>query len=482
MRVAIRVDAAARMGLGHLQRCLSLARALDRVGAEVVFVTLPVDVDSVGRIRAQGFVAHALDGADDAAETVAALQARPPDWVVADHYDLDAGWHAAVAGALGARICAIDDLADRRLGAGLLVNHNPGASRNQYGGLLPEGAAVLAGPRFALLGPAYADAARYVPADTVSSIGIFMGGGDANAVLLAALRGCREVAGFGGPIEVATTTGNRGLADLQAACAAMPPTTLAIDLPDLAAFFAGHGLQLGAGGGAALERCCIGAPSVVTAWVANQRSGTAALAAQGAVLQAAPDAASLGEAVRSLLADAVLRRALSARARHLVDGLGALRVALALASERLSLRPARPDDAHHALAWRNDPRTLRHSRNPAPIALPDHLRWWDAVLADPQRRLFIASVGPVDVGTLRLDRRGSEAEISIYLDPALTGVGLGAAVLRAGQAWCAGRPRPLPIDRLVAEIDAANAASVSAFSATGFRQAADRLWHWDLPA
>ena len=42
-RVAIRVDASAAIGTGHLKRCLSLAQALIEAGADVRFVCRELD-------------------------------------------------------------------------------------------------------------------------------------------------------------------------------------------------------------------------------------------------------------------------------------------------------------------------------------------------------------------------------------------------------------------------------------------------------
>ena len=42
-RIAIRVDASAAIGTGHLKRCLSLAQALAETGAEVRFVCRRID-------------------------------------------------------------------------------------------------------------------------------------------------------------------------------------------------------------------------------------------------------------------------------------------------------------------------------------------------------------------------------------------------------------------------------------------------------
>ena len=114
MRIALRTDASRRIGTGHLRRCLSLADALRREGAQVHFVCR--DHDEISRIASEagdvlwlpaapgyeprpGDPAHA-DWAEcpwqqDADESIAALRDVKPDWVLVDHYAFDARWHGS---------------------------------------------------------------------------------------------------------------------------------------------------------------------------------------------------------------------------------------------------------------------------------------------------------------------------------------------------------------------------------------------------
>lgn len=503
-RVALRADASPLSGLGHLKRCISLALALREVGADVRIVTRPLGVQTRTMTREAGIenlmlpapagafasadaVPHAhwagVGWAQDAAETCQALAPWAPHCVVVDHYAFDARWHRQVAGALGARIAAIDDLADRPLDVHCLIDHNLSPDhREKYRDRIGPQTLVLGGPRFALLGPAYAAMQPLHIEDAVRSIGIFMGGVDAADLTRLALRACREHAGFAGPVEIVATAANPHLAALTECAAQWPGTTVVCDLPDLAGFFSRHGLQIGAGGGAAWERCCAGAPTLALMGAANQQAVLPALAELGAVATFDPgrpmSAETLGRAVAALLADPARRRRLAGCARSLVDGRGAHRAALALAAPSLSLREAVASDAQRTFAWRNDPATRRFSRDAGALTPGGHRDWWQKTLLDPRRKLFIAHLGRHDVGVLRLDVTGEEAEISIYLDPALTGLALGQTVLRAGQRWAQQTGTP-SLKRLVAHILPGNDASEKVFAKVGFTPHGER-WVWNV--
>lgn len=452
MRVVIRTDASAAIGLGHVQRCVALAHALGQAGSGVEFVTRDLGVAAGARIRAAGFTAHELPAPagwfavqppahagwagvpweQDARETAKA--AGRPDWVVVDHYAFDERWHRAVKAACGARIVAIDDLADRPLASDLLIDHTYAEDhRRKYAGRVVEGTPILGGPRYALLGPAYAGAPRHECRAELGSIGIFMGGTDSGRRTLVALDGCRA-AGFAGPIEVVATQGNPHLAELRRRVGADANATLTLDLPDLSAFFARHDLQVGAGGGATWERCCIGAPTLAMAVAQNQHAVLEPLLALGVLRACEPEAADIARNVRELMADPEGLRAMARRAGKLVDGRGAQRVAMRLAAATLRVRPAGTADSELMYRWRNDPATRAMSRDHDAIGHDEHERWLASALADPRRLLLVGEVGRTPVGVIRFDgREASEVEVSLYLDPALHGLGLGSALLRAGE-------------------------------------------------
>ena len=350
MKVAFRVDASADIGTGHVRRSLSLALKLRALGGDVRFVTRSLGVDSVGMIAGEGFEGSALLGPPsgvftpdpdvphsawaqvswerDSAETIEALADFAPDWVVMDSYAFDAKWQDAVRAALHCLIAQIEDMADRRFACDLLIDHNyAGDHAAKYAGCLPDGARLLGGPRYALLGPAFADAPRYEFDETVRSVGVFMGGDDAGGFSGAVLDALDAI-GFAGDIEVVATSSYVHLADLRERIAARANTKFSLDLPNLAAFFARHDLQVGAGGGASWERCCIGVPTLLVVVAENQRSVAPQLAADGIVaLAETPDAATLAAQLAELVANPHRRADLAKRARILVDGRGAERVA-----------------------------------------------------------------------------------------------------------------------------------------------------------
>ncbi len=356
MKVVVRADASQEIGTGHVRRMAALAETLVERGAEVRFVWRNLGLD-VGQMLPDqcwglpplpepagpapaGSHGHAgwggVEQQQDAAETLGAIADFGADWIVIDHYAFEAGWHDAVREGSGGRILVIDDLADRPLSADLVVDHNYHPDHAaKYASVNLRGAPILAGPNYAMLAAVYAKAPRYRFRPMVHSVGVFMGGVDVADLSGLALEAVAS-AGLDCPIEIVTTRANPNLDRLEAAVAQRADTRLALDLPNLADFFARHDLQIGAGGGALWERLCIGVPTVAFIAAENQRESVPHLAAIGALAMVdglgtrEAACASAAAELASLAGSPERRMAMTCRAAAMVDGRGCIRIAEAL--------------------------------------------------------------------------------------------------------------------------------------------------------
>lgn len=145
--VALLVDAGQGAGFGHLRRQLVLARALEGLGARVVF-GLP-DPDAIPWPDARIPSPFRWSPGERAPEA---------DAVVVDSYRADPPSPG------GPAVAVMDDLGERPVEADLVINHNA------YGDLCDYSAyrarRVLAGPRYAMVGQEFT-ALRGRPGDAV---------------------------------------------------------------------------------------------------------------------------------------------------------------------------------------------------------------------------------------------------------------------------------------------------------------------------
>lgn len=485
--IVFRTDAGLHIGSGHVMRCLSLAAALRELGGRSHFVCRAHDGHLGALVEAQGHALHLLprgaasatdwlgiDWESDSAQTLQAIDGLRPDWLVVDHYGLDARWEQRVGAAAG-RCLAIDDLADRLHDVTLLLDQNLQSHPGRYAGRLGARTRTLLGPRYALLRPEFARLRAGRPAARANGLRrvlAFAGGIDATDLLPKAVRAWKQLATAARPrLDLVIGADSPNLARLRVLCSEEAGCTLHVQTDEMARLIAASDLMITAGGSVNWERCCLGVPALVCSTADNQRGNLRELARSRTAIGLG-DARQLDEPTLTtwlarLGSRPRLLQRMGERAARLVDGLGARRVALAMLSPGLRLRRATPADARPAWAWRNAESTRRHFTDPRPVELDAHLTWWNATLADPLRVLLVAEVGGSAVGVLRLDRQGDAAVVSIYLDPALTGIGLGTQLLSAARRWVAGELAP--VRRLLALILPANLASARAFAEAGFR-------------
>lgn len=473
-RVAIRADASVAIGSGHLKRSLALARALRGCGAQVHFVCAGLDGTAARLMAGEPFSVSWIDGgtaAQDAEQTWAAIAGLECAWIVVDHYGLDAAWHEALRMRAPWKLAAVDDLHDRPLSVDLLLDGNDPDARVNYRPVLRRPAKVLAGPMFALLDPAYAHAPAYVPRGDVRSVGIFMGTTDPSGACVEALGACVD-AGFAGDIEVVCSTAAPRFAELARVCEQRPRTTLVRSLARLDEFFVRHDLQIGAGGSASWERCCLGTPSILCLVAANQLSILPRLEAAGAAFWAKPQDGSLragiAAALKSVLRDPACLATMSSNARALVDGRGSLRAAailMLLAGAPFAARHATPDDEELLLHWANEPEVRRQAFSTAPIDAQTHGRWFQARLRNPDCTIHVVEApGGLAAGYVKLERQEGAWEIGYSLDASFRGLGIAANLLQTVLREH-GTPRPLR-----ARVKPGNTPSLAVFRRLGFRE------------
>jgi UDP-2,4-diacetamido-2,4,6-trideoxy-beta-L-altropyranose hydrolase len=242
-------------------------------------------------------------------------------------------------------ILAIDDLANRRHDADLLLDQNYAEdAEGRYAALLPPFAVRLLGPRYALLCPEYALERRSRrPRDGhVRRVLVFFGGSDQDDLTGLALAVLEDPALAHLHLDLVIGANNPNRDRLMDRAAARPGTSLHGPRPHLADLMSAADLAIGAGGATTWERCCLGLPGLVVSIAENQRPACMALAAAGVIHYLGHadqvDAVVLRTAIGQLMADPVRSDAMSRAGLDLVDGCGTKRVARAMHEETIGTR------------------------------------------------------------------------------------------------------------------------------------------------
>ncbi|MFZ1743481.1 MAG: UDP-2,4-diacetamido-2,4,6-trideoxy-beta-L-altropyranose hydrolase [Pontixanthobacter sp.] len=491
MKIAIRVDASTQIGTGHFMRCLTLGDALKQRGAQIRFVSLhlpehlqdmvaakghqfmPLDSSAIEEIPGDLVHSHWLGTSQhlDAQESIQALSDHTWDWLVVDHYALDARWESALRQTAKA-ILVIDDIADRVHDCDALLDQNLYADmQTRYDGKVPVHSQLLLGPRYALLRDEFRKLHERVNprTGTVKQILVFFGGMDINNYTCLALKALAEIAVEGLHVNVVIGEQHPHRTEIETTCVAQGYVCHA-QTSRMAELMAAADLAIGAGGSAAWERCCLGLPTLSLCIARNQRKQIADAAEAGLLYAPTSNDDLVGllkNHIKALLENAPLLKLISNNAMKAVDGRGVMRVADTLGVRVIEIRTANQNDSSKLFEWRNHTTIRSVSRNSGPIKWENHQAWFTAVLADKDRVLLIGHIGDEQVGVVRFDKEGEVAEVSIYLVPESGFAGQGCSLLLSAEQWL--RVNRPDIKRIRANVLSENEPSQRLFLGASYR-------------
>lgn len=351
MRIAVRTDASHQIGIGHFMRCLTLADALKQRRAEIRFVSRNLPKYLRGMVETRGYELIMLDSrasetitADlphahwlgtsqdvDAQGTIRAISDQTWDWLVVDHYALDARWESALRQSTR-NILVIDDLADRQHDCDILLDQNYFVDAlTRYDCLTSKDCGMLLGPGFALLRNEFARArARLRKRDgKIRRILVFFGGSDLGNETLRALQVLQKINHSGIAIDVVIGPQNLYRNEVEAFAASMEDVATHYNVPNMAELIAGADLYIGAAGTTTWERCCLGLPSQVITVASNQVQATRDLESLGVLTYLGESCSVTAEQVTTAVTDCILSPLRmveqSEKCLALVDGRGASR-------------------------------------------------------------------------------------------------------------------------------------------------------------
>ncbi len=299
MKVVIRADASLQMGTGHIMRCLTLAEALKKQGAEIEFICRAHEGNLIERIEQQGFKTYVFplsqnavidDGLyglyglkwlgssqeEDAALCLPILEKIKPDWLIVDHYSLDQTWQSVLAECFS-KLMVIDDLANRKHQCDVLLDQTYGRKESDYAGLVPKRSQLLLGSEYALLRPEFAEWREYSLRRRIKpsfkKLLITMGGVDADNVtgkLLEILKDSSLPQELEIDVVMGATAPHLKSVQQQAELLAYK-TNVMVNVSNMAEIMANADLAIGAAGATTWERCCLGLPTIQIVIAKNQR-------------------------------------------------------------------------------------------------------------------------------------------------------------------------------------------------------------------
>lgn len=329
-QLVVIADAASETGVGHFVRSAALAQVLTARGWQV---TTSFPRDTLGWVRDEAAShgwATLVDGDDDPLERVLAERVRTAagSVLVIDSYRVDRTGLARARGLFPGPVVVIDDVADRRIHADVVVNQNVGAEDLVL--RVDPDTVTLLGPRYALLRPEFAQlrtTSAREPQHPPERILVVMGGTDPTGSAPIVADGC-----------------SRAFPDAEVLCVGCPTSSLPSRVVSVGRFdsmgaeIAKADLVVTAAGSTLWEAFCLRRPVAALCVADNQSLVYEKLVRDGAVVGLG-EAPTTADSVAALLVrtmhDAVLTRRLAETGARMIDGQGAPRVATAIEHTRM---------------------------------------------------------------------------------------------------------------------------------------------------
>ena len=494
MTLLIRADSGPNIGTGHVMRTLALGQAWKRIGGSVAFVSGDLPSGLIARIQAENFDIYKLDNstcdAGDARETAEIASSLNADWIATDGYRFDDAYQSILLRS-DCRLMVIDDYQHaNHENADLIVNQNAYADPACY--RVTSQAKTLTGPSFALLRNEFT--VNSIEQSNLTNTGepvsnkhivkqarrvlVTFGGEDNDNWTLRALKVLSDlnrkqlivdcVVGacyqHGSELEVFKKTANMSL-------------RIHRNVDHMSALMHRVDVAISAGGSTCYELARCGVPTIVASIADNQIPVAMALSKRGVMIsidevgtgtpiRSTDPMKRLSKSVRRLLNDYETRKTMSELGTELVDGNGGHRIATQMASMLYSFRGAGNEDAELLWQWRNDPEVRSVSFTQDVIPLESHRNWLAKRLAGNDSTIWIVEdQSQKPVGQIRFDHRDDAGVISIILDQAVRGRGLGKHLITAG---CQAFFDSSTAQEIIAQIKPGNIASERAFRGAGF--------------
>lgn len=339
--LAIRADASAAIGQGHVMRTLALAQAWQDMGGAAAYLCAHCPEALARRLSDEGVAVehvHSEPGSpEDAAASAKLCRRMGSPWLVADGYAFGGAYQRAIKD-LGLNLLVLDDYGHaEHYFADLVLNQNLDAPEGLYNSR-EKYTCLLLGSKYGLIRREFLAkrlSERRHP-QRVANVLVTMGGADIAGLTPLILEALEQV---DAKLQILAAVGesNPRYESLRAYAAhsrQKVEVKSGVYMPQAMAW---ADFCFSAAGSTCWELCFMGCPTAVVVCADNQRDIAGALAAHGAAIH-------LGEArdlnvdrvlqsFAEIMADKAARESLAANGGRVVDGRGALRILAAMGYE-----------------------------------------------------------------------------------------------------------------------------------------------------
>jgi len=268
--VVFQLEADAQIGVGHLMRCMVIADELKKEEKVCYFLSRELAVPLRKLVVQKGHKVCTIDSEQSALKQLESLR---PEWTIVDNYELDATFERRVCD-VSRRLLVIDDLANRTHYCDFLLDQSPLRTKADYQSRVNENCQFLLGANYVLIRPEFRTFRKSSITSWEKAL-ISLGGADPDNITLVILKALESVP----QMKSIKWSVIAGVANLHwkaldhYVARSQLDITLIKESSNIASLLADNDFAIGAAGGMAWERSCIGIPTLTIPIADNQRSG-----------------------------------------------------------------------------------------------------------------------------------------------------------------------------------------------------------------
>ncbi|MDH5359084.1 MAG: UDP-2,4-diacetamido-2,4,6-trideoxy-beta-L-altropyranose hydrolase [Gammaproteobacteria bacterium] len=292
--IAIRADASASIGTGHVCRCMTLAKELTKLGFQVYFMMRDLPGNMIDLVKQYGYQTLTLDGQGfhnwetDAVESIQLLKGlkAKPHWLIVDHYQLDTKWESELSAHVG-KIMVIDDLANREHTCHIILDQNLYHNQDiRYHHLLKENTLQLMGPRYVLLRDEFLTQKTRSgqPSGHIKNVMIYYGGSDPSGETIKVITALSttEYRHINFTVVVGNSCQQKYI--IERLCELHENFHFYCQVQNISQHMSTTDLAIGACGSSTWERCYLGIPTLSTEIATNQSELSQILDEKGIII------------------------------------------------------------------------------------------------------------------------------------------------------------------------------------------------------
>lgn len=331
--ILIRADANEIIGTGHVMRCLSIANAFVQTGHEVKFITADHRGDDL--INSRGFESICLDSEwtqMEGEEIDRVVRAYRPDLLLVDSYFVTESYFSSLSDIV--TLAYIDDLNDSVWDVDFLLNYNIFGTMLDYSSYKGTRTELILGPMYAPLRDEFKNCFKH-RIMTVSDVLVSAGGADPENIAEKIMSDiCPEMKEINFHFVIGAL--NPRLKKIKAVANKYKNVVLHVNERNMADLMRSCDIAISAAGSTLYELCACGTPTITYTLADNQILAADQFDKQGIIYSVGDcrgDDGFIGRVKKSmekLAGDIELRKELSEKMQHLVDGNGTERIVHAL--------------------------------------------------------------------------------------------------------------------------------------------------------